>query len=67
MQHIKDYVSKIETILSSRNKDSKKQKGAGLLAPTKTTTSSPNSELDIIANFVEGIRAAKEEMTNGNK
>jgi hypothetical protein len=66
MQHIKDYVSKIETILTSRNKDVKKSKGSGLLAPTKQTSSGNSSELDIVANFVQGIRTAKEEMKNGN-
>ena len=67
MQHIKDYVSKVETILASQNKDTKKTKGAGLLASTKSMQPKTKSEIDIIANFVQGIRTAKQEMTNGNK
>lgn len=66
MKHIKSYVSKIEAILSSRNEGTKKTKGTGLLASTKTDQPKASSELDVIANFVQGIRTAKEEMKNGN-
>lgn len=67
MKHIKSYVSKIEAILSLRNEGTKKTKGTGLLASTKTDQPKSSSELDVIANFVQGIRTAKEEMKNGNK
>lgn len=65
MKHIKDYVAKIETILEA--KSNKKTKGSGLLASTKSVQSKEITDLDIVANFVQGIRTAKEEMKNGSK
>lgn len=65
MQHIKDYISKIEKTLES--KSNKKTKGSGLLASTKPMQSKETTDLDIVANFVQGIRTAKEEMKNGSK
>jgi hypothetical protein len=66
MQHIKNYMSKIEDIISSREKGTTKTKEAkGLLAPTKPSESSQKNELDVIASFVQSIRQSREEMKNG--
>lgn len=66
MQHIKSYMNKIENIISSREKGTKKTKEAkGLLAPTKPSESSQKTELDVIASFVQSIRQSREEMKNG--
>lgn len=66
MQHIKNYMSKIEAIISSREKGTKKTKEAkGFLAPTKPSESSQKNELDVIASFVQSIRQSREEIKNG--
>jgi hypothetical protein len=66
MQHIKNYIDKIEALVSSREKGAKKTKEAkGLLAPTKPSASSQQTELDIVASFVQSIRQSREEMKNG--
>jgi hypothetical protein len=66
MQHIKNYMNKIEALISSREKGTKKTKEAkGLLSPTKPSASSQQTELDIVANFVQSIRQSREEMKNG--
>ena len=68
MKDVKNYVAKIEAIIASKNKTTTKVKESkGLLAPSKTLPSKeqPKSELDVIANFVQSIRQAREEMKNG--
>jgi hypothetical protein len=66
MKHIKNYIDKIEGIISSKEKGANKTKEAkGLLAPTKPSASSPRTELDIIVNFVQSIRQSREEIKNG--
>ncbi len=66
MQHIKNYIDKIEALISSKEKGAKKSKEAkGLLAPTKPLASSQQTELDIVASFVQSIRQSREEMKNG--
>jgi hypothetical protein len=66
MQHIKNYMTKIEALISSKEKGAKKTKEAkGLLAPTKPSTSSQQTELDVVASFVQSIRQSREEMKNG--
>jgi len=59
-------MNKIEALISSREKGTKKTKEArGLLAPTKPSASSQKTELDIVASFVQSIRQSREEMKNG--
>ena len=68
MQHIKNYVRKIDAIIDSRNKSMTKTKDSkGLLAPSKTLPSEeqPKTEMDVIASFVQSIRKSREEMKNG--
>jgi hypothetical protein len=69
MQPIKTYCDKIEAILEKRksSKVVKKTKG-GLLSPSKEpTTKADQTQLNTVADIVEGIREAREEILNGNK
>lgn len=71
MQHIKTYCDKIEAIIASRvsSKGSKK-KGKGLLASSKDTANiapKERNQLETIADIVQGIREAKEEILNARK
>lgn len=60
MQHIKAYMAKIDSMLQQgMSKKPKKQAGA----PEESGVSDKN--LRIVANFVKGIREAREEMLNG--
>ena len=70
MKHIKSYVDKIEAILVVQSSKENKPKSKGFLSsrmPEKDSGTEKRSELDVIAQFVYGIRKAKEEMTNGRK
>jgi hypothetical protein len=63
MQHIKDYMRKIDAQVASRTTPSRTKKG--LLGSTKPMTSNEEkTELSVIASFVASIRAAREEMKN---
>lgn len=67
MKHIQDYMSKIEQAIVIMNKKEKATKG-GLLSPTgdrKEDKAEKTNDLMIVAKYVAGIRAAKEEMKNG--
>lgn len=72
MKNIQTYCDKIEDIIASRmsSKDTNK-KSKGLLAPSKDattkTTSKDRSQLEMIADIVQGIREAKEEILNARK
>lgn len=72
MKNIQSYCDKIEAIIASRtpSKDSKK-KAKGLLAPSKDATGQTSSkdrgQLEMIADIVQGIREAKEEILNARK
>lgn len=57
MQHIKSVMAKIDGILEE-NTPSKK---------TKDMTQGNDKTLRVIANFVKGIREAREEMLNARK
>jgi len=66
MQYVKNYVDKIEALISAKEKGVKKTKEAkGLLTPKKSSATSQQSELDVIAAFVQSIRQSREEMKNG--
>ncbi len=69
-QHIKSYYDKIEAVIAARGK-MKKPKTArkGLLSPEGKSSSSSKerSQLETIADMVEGIREAKEEILNARK
>lgn len=72
MKNIQVYCDKIEAIITSRasSKDAKK-KSKGLLTPSKDaadkTDSKDRSQLEMIADIVQGIREAKEEILNARK
>lgn len=69
-QHIKSYYDKIEAVIAARSK-MKKPKTArkGLLSPDNVGSSSSKerSQIETIADMVEGIREAKEEILNARK
>lgn len=71
MQHIKVYYNKVEDILKKRTNGKRKAKGSkGLLAPSGETMSMDKTErqqIDVIADIVEGIRQAREEMLNAKQ
>lgn len=71
MQHIRVYCDKIEAVIASRTspKDSKK-KSKGLLSSSKDMSGATNkdrNQLETIADIVQGIREAKEEILNARK
>lgn len=68
MEHIKNYMIKIEKMLASKeDKPSKGVKNKGLLAPSKPLSSEekPKTEMDVIANMVYAIRQERKGMLNG--
>jgi hypothetical protein len=76
MKSIQVYYNKIEAILNKRKasgKSTKAKSSAGLLAPSKSTPTKPDTagddpkELKLIADFVEGIRSTRDEVLNGRK
>lgn len=71
MQHIKNYFNKIEAVLANRKSSPpvKSSKSKGLLAapPTKEKPSKEDPSLKMIADYVEGIREARQEILDGNK
>lgn len=68
-QHIKTYYDKVEAVLASRSKTNKSKKSRrGLLAPSGDAASSKErDQIETIADIVEGIREAKEEILNARK
>jgi hypothetical protein len=67
MEHIKNYVTKIEAMVAEQAAAKPKARSKGLLSSQSDKKDEKQSDLDIIAKFVYGIRTAKEEMINGNK
>ena len=67
MQHIKNYIAKIEKMIAEESAKESKPRAKGLLASTMNKDKDKPSELDIVVRFVTGIRKAKEEMINGRK
>lgn len=68
MEHIKNYMAKIEAMIQSKeDKPAKSSKNRGLLAPSKLLSSEekPKTELDVIANMVYSIRQERKGMLNG--
>lgn len=68
MEHIKNYMAKIESMIASKeDKPAKPSKNKGLLAPSKPMTSEnkPKNELDVIASMVYNIRQERKGMLNG--
>ena len=68
MEHIKNYMAKIEAMIASKeDKSTKSSKNKGLLAPSKPLTSEekPKNEMDVIANMVYSIRQERKGMLNG--
>lgn len=70
-QHIKTYYDKVQEVLASRMSASQtnKKKSKGLLSSSKTpsTNVKERDQLEIIADIVQGIREAKEEILNARK
>lgn len=64
-KNIQSYYRKVDELVRSRSKSSGKGKGKGLLATTKesmpTNTNEPK-EMKLIADIVQGIREARQEM-----
>lgn len=70
MQHIKSYFNKIENILAKRSgKPVKKDKLAGgFAAPSsKTETTKKKEAIDVVADYIEGIREARDQMMKAKK
>lgn len=70
MQHIKSYFNKIEGILSSRSgKPAKKDKLAGgFAAPSSKSDMAKKKEaIDVVADYIEGIREARDQMMKAKK
>lgn len=69
-QHIKSYYDKVEAVIASRAKSKKpKTPRKGLLSPGGDTPSAAKErdQIETIADMVEGIREAKEEILNARK
>lgn len=69
-QHIKSYYDKVEAVIAARTKTSKpKTPRKGLLSPSGDATSAAKErdQIETIADMVEGIREAKEEILNARK
>lgn len=68
MQHIINYCRKVENILATRSSSKKNMSDKkGLLAPSKTPQSMDKEErqqIETIADIVQGIREAREEILN---
>lgn len=69
-QHIRSYYDKIEAIIATRgNMKKAKTTRKGLLSPEGNGSSAAKerSQLETIADMVQGIREAKEEILNARK
>jgi hypothetical protein len=72
MKNIQTYCDKIEDIIASRmSSKGATKKSKGLLAPSKDattkTTTKDRGQFEMIADIVQGIREAKEEILNARK
>lgn len=69
MQHIKSYFNKIEAILSQRStKSIKKAKPSGGFATqTEKSPTMKKEAVDIIADYIEGIREARDMIMKARK
>jgi hypothetical protein len=67
MQHLKNYMVKIETMIADMEKKPAASKSKGLLSSSKTATpkDKPKNELDVIANIVYNLRKERKGMLNG--
>ena len=70
MQHIKSYFNKIEAILSQRaSKSTKKAKPTSGFA-TQTEKAAPamkKEAIDVVADYIEGIREARDSIMKARK
>jgi|APGre2960657404_1045060.scaffolds.fasta_scaffold260562_1 ribosome-binding protein aMBF1 (putative translation factor) len=73
MQHIKSYFSKIENILAQRKSPAaKKTKSAkGFAAPAEQKSNqapvSKKDAVELVADYIEGIREARDELMKAKK
>ncbi len=69
MQHIKSYFSKIEAILSERaTKSTKRAKPSGGFATqTEKAPTIKKEAVDIVADYIEGIREARDSIMKVRK
>jgi ribosome-binding protein aMBF1 (putative translation factor) len=71
MQEIKSYFKKIEAVLEKRKLSPKKKssKSTGLLSapPSVAKTEKEDPTLKMVADYIEGIREARQEILDGNK
>jgi ribosome-binding protein aMBF1 (putative translation factor) len=71
MQHIKSYFNKIENILSSRKSSSSKKAkpSKGFVSQDKKMEQPMGSKdsVELIADYIEGIREARDELMKAKK
>jgi hypothetical protein len=70
MQHIKSYFNKIEDILSKRSgKPVKKDKRSiGFATPSeKAGVAKKKEAIDVVADYIEGIRESRDQMMKEKK
>jgi ribosome-binding protein aMBF1 (putative translation factor) len=71
MQHIKTYFNKIEKILTARKSSSTKKvkPSKGFVSPEKKTEQATSSKdpVELIADYIEGIREARDELMKAKK
>lgn len=70
MKHIEAYYNKVNSLLKAKSskKPAAKKSARGLLAPLREKSpdkKKKKEDIEIIADYVQGIRDAKEEMLNG--
>ena len=70
MQHIKSYFGKIESILDARKSSSKKVKPSkGFISQEKKIQQPTGGKdpVELIADYIEGIREARDELMKAKK
>lgn len=68
MKTLKPYMDKIEAILAQRKTKGGRKKQTGLLASSaQAQQPMKKTPIELVADYVEGIREAREEMKKGAK
>lgn len=70
MQHIKSYFNKIENVLTARRSSSKKakpSKGFVSLDKKMEQPTGGKDPVELIADYIEGIREARDELMKAKK
>lgn len=68
-KNIQSYYRKVDDMVNRRVNTTTKGRGAGLLASSKIPTPSGDEpkEMKLIADIVQGIREARQEIMNGSR